>query len=844
MKQFLLYLFIFFYSVANSQSVVKGVVTDAKTNQPVSFVTVSFNNSTISTSTDDAGRFTLNSGQLYTQIKLSMVGYKTIIKDIKPGGPQFVSIKLEEEAKTLNEVTISSKKREKYHNRDNPAVELIRKVILNKSQNRVESYDYAEFEQYEKLQFSISNLSPKISENRFFRKYKFLLDNRDSTTVPGKSLLPVYMDERISSTYLRKAPEAKKTIVKAEKKVNFGESVDNEGINAYLNRMYADVDIYANNIFLMTNQFLSPIADGAPAFYKFFITDTLIEGNSKLIELSFTPRNTTDMLFEGQLYVTMDGNYAVQRAKLSINKNINLNWVRDMFINQDFDKGTNGRYHLSKSVMVADFGATKNKKGGLFGERSVSYRNFAVNIPHADTTYKGLPVEINDEAETRTDQYWASGRGTDTLTLAESKVYSNVDSLKKMPSFRRTMDVVTLLVAGYKSFGPFEIGPANAFYSYNPVEGLRLRFGGRTTPELSRRYYFETYAAYGLKDERWKYFLSTTYSINNRSIYKFPQNYIRASFQRDTKIPGAELEFVTEDNFLLSFKRGINDKYLYNDYCRLDYVQEYENHLSYTLGFKKWAQSPGGALYFTSIENGLIHQVNDISTTELSASVRYAPHEQFFQGKIYRTTIPSKYPIITFNYAAGLKGLFNGQYNYQRAFAAVDKRFYLSQLGYTDVRVEGSYTFGRVPYLLLSIHKANQTYSYQPDSYNLMNFLEFVSDHYASINIDHCFNGFIFNKVPLLKKLKWREYITFKALYGGVRDENNPAMDQSLLQFQKDGAGVAQTYILGRTPYTEGSVGIGNILKFVRVDLVERFNYLDHPNATQFGIRTRVLFDF
>ncbi|RKR83010.1 carboxypeptidase-like protein [Mucilaginibacter gracilis] len=845
MKHILLFFFIIFSIIAKGQvTVVKGIITDVNTKQPLPYVSVAFPGTNIGTSTDATGNYILKTGKTLDKIKITYLGYKTVTINIIPGEVQTFNIRLYPEGQTLNEVKVNSAKKTRYRNKDNPAVELIRKVIEHKDLNRIQGYDYAEYQQYEKLQFSLANLSMDIGNKKIFRSYKFLFDNRDSTIVPGKSLLPVYLDEKLTQVYYRKKPEVKKAVVIGSKKVNFGSFIDDDGMNAYLNRMYSDVDIYSNNIFLMTNQFLSPIADEAPTFYKFFITDTVTDGTQKLVELSFTPRNTTDMLFEGKLYVTIDTNYAVQQAKLLINNKINLNWVRNMNVNLDFERNQYGRYQLIRSDMMADFGITKKGKTSLFGQRTVSYRNYLLNKARPDTTYEGLSGYVSDEAKERSNNFWVESRGKDTLTTAESKVYKNIDSLQTIPSFRRTMDIASLLLAGYKSFGPFEIGPANTFYSFNPIEGLRLRFGGRTTPELSKRYYFETYGAYGFKDERWKYFLSATYSINNKTIYKFPQNYIRASIQRDTKIPGANLQFVSEDNFLLSFKRGVNDKYLYNDFYKIDYVREFESHFSYSVGLRNWKQSPAGSLYFNNTVDGVPNSIPSITTTEVNVGFRYAPHEQLIQGKIYRITIPSKYPILEFDYTQSFKGVLNSQYTYQTLHAKIDKRFYLSQLGYTDFSVEGGYTLGKLPFPLLTIHRANQTYAYQFDSYNLMNFMEFVSDHYASVNIDHCFNGFIFNKIPLFKRLKFREFITFKALYGGIRDENNPALHSSLIQFPVNSAGVPLTYSLNGKPYTEGSIGIGNILKFFRVDLVERFNYLDHPNAPQFGIRTRARLDF
>ncbi|MBV8390899.1 MAG: carboxypeptidase-like regulatory domain-containing protein [Mucilaginibacter sp.] len=824
---------------------VSGVVSDAKTNQTLPFVNVFAADSSVNITADEEGRYILTSkpDKPFNQIKVSFVGYKPTTINVRPGQEQIVNIKLVPIAQQLSEVVIKSGKKVRYRNKDNPAVELIRQVIAHKEQNRPESYDYVQNKEYDKMMFSVLNVSPTIADKKFFKKYKFLLDNRDSTTVPGKNLLPIYLDEKLSQNYYRKSPEKKKTVLLGEKSVNFGSYIDNEGLGQYFKHMYYEVDIYQNNIFLMTNMFLSPICDAAPGFYKFFITDTIVVNNAKVVELSFTPRNTTDMLFEGKIYVTLDGHYAVQHAGLTVNKNINLNFVKSLHVDQDFEQNPDNRYHLSKSNTIVDFSFNKKGKGGLLGIRTITYKDYVVNKPIPDTTFDGPALEESDEASRRSNDFWTKNR-LDTLTKAESKVYHNIDTLQSMPSYKRTMDILTLLLAGYKSVGPFEIGPANTFYSFNPVEGLKLRVGGRTTPELSKRYYFETYAAYGFKDEKWKYFFSATYSINNKSIYKFPQDYLRVSYQKDTKIPGLALQFVQQDNFLLSFKRGNNDKYLYNDFYKFDYVHEYESHFSYSFGLRRWTQSPAGSLSFTNEINGVPNIVNSVTTAEVTGKLRYAPHEQFYQGKIYRVDIPNRYPIFTFDYTLGLKNILGGQYSYKNLHFEIDKRFYLSQLGYADCSAEAVRVLGQVPYPLLSIPRANQTYAYDIYSYNLMNFLEFVDDHYESISVDQHFNGFLFNKIPLFKKLKWRETMSVKALWGGLRSENDPSLHPSLFQFPIDGNGQPITYTLGRTPYVEGSVGIENIFKFVRVDLVRRFTYLDHPDVAKWGIRTRVLFTF
>ncbi|WP_419788768.1 DUF5686 family protein [Mucilaginibacter sp. X4EP1] len=825
------------------QTIVKGIITDARNHETMPAVTVSFEGTTIGTGSDNNGKYQLVTDKAVTHIKITTIGYKTVVKEIIPGKAQIINVALQADHQVLAEVVVKSAKRAKYTNRNNPAVELIRKVIAHKEQNRVENYDYAEYKQYEKMSFYLSDLSEKFKEKKIFKNYQFLFAEQDSDAMGGKILLPIYMEEKLSDNYFRKAPYAKKQIIQANKQVKYDENfVDNEGLKAYFNRMYMDIEIYDNNIPLLGNELLSPIADGAPSFYKFFITDTIKDVSPQLIELSFTPRNTTDMLFQGRIYITMDGNYAVQRAVLTVNKNINLNFVRQMQTILSFEKTETGKYRLSKSDLKMDFGLNKNKGGGVFGERVVEINDFAVNKARPQEVYNGPAQMIAFNATEKGDEFWKVNR-PDTLKPQEANIYKHIDSLQTIPSFKRTMKLITLFVAGYDNLGPFEVGPVNTFYQYNPVEGFRLRLGGRTTTTLSKRYYFETYGAYGFRDQKYKYFLSGTYSLNDKSIYSFPQNYIRASVQHDTKIPGLESQFVQEDNFLMSFKRGFDELYTYNDVFRLDYVHEYLSHFSYKIELKSWNQAPAGALYFHNIVDGQSNTINDLQTTEVMAELRYAPHEKFYQGKLYRIPIPDKYPIFTFRYQEGFKGLLSGQYNYQQITANITKRFYESQLGFTDVDAEGGYIFNKLPFPLLDILHANQSYSLQLDSYNMANYLEFVSDHYASVNIDHHFNGFFFNKVPVLQKLKLREVISFKSLWGGVRPENNPANDPSLLQFP-EANGKPITYTLNNGPYMEAGAGIENIFKVLRIDAVRRLSYLDHPDAPKWGIRARVLVQF
>lgn len=848
-RVFKLFAFVIALFVMNNiyaqETVVKGIVVDSITKRPVQGVSVYFLKGR-GVVTDSLGRYMLITNTSINKVVVSSVGFRQVQFTVNRYKMQELNIELGPDPALLTNVTVNTNKRAKYRNKDNPAVELIRNVIENRENNRIASYDYVEYEQYEKIQAALSNANDKVTNTRLLKKYNFLFENRDSTKLNGKVLMPIYLEERLSKQYMRKNPSTTKAMILGEKKVNFGSYIDNEGLSSLLNRLYENIDIYENNIPIFAYQFLSPIANTAPTFYMYYIRDTITdEYGTKLVKLYFTPRNTNDLLFRGNMFITLDGNYAVQKINMFISKNANINWIKELHADLEFERGEDKRYHLVKSDLMADMGLSKNStSGGFFGERTVSYKGFAFNKPRPDSLFQGPAVVRNEEVIAKMpDSFWQAKRHN-PLSGPESKVYSNIDSLEKMPSFRRTMALLTLLFAGYGNLGPVEIGPVNTFYSFNPVEGFRLRFGGRSTPAMSKRLYFETYGAYGFNDKQWKGFISATYSLNNKSIYTFPMNYIRISAQSDTKIPGQDLEFVQEDNFLLSFKRGNNERWLYNNIYQAEFVKEFKSRFSYSIGFKNWHQQPAGILTYTKTTNGAPENVQNVITTELNAQVRWAPNEKFYQGKIYRIPIFTKYPIFTLSAAAGVKGLLGGQYNYQKVDLRIEKRNYMGRLGYADATFEAGYTFGQVPFPLLTVHRANQTFAYQLNSYNMMNFLEFVSDRYASFTWVHHFMGIVFNRIPLLKKLKFREVASFKVLFGGVRSENNPLLNSSLFAYPTLN-GVTSTFALDPTkPYMEASVGVENIFNILRVDFVKRLSYLDNPGISPYGIRTRFRFDF
>ncbi len=828
------------FSLTQEKTIIKGIVTDASTGEPVPYVSVLLKGTSVGTLTDAAGKYLIETAVKATEIRYSFIGYDPVTRNINPGTTQTIDISLSLTSITLDEVTVKPGKRE-YRNRNNPAVELIENVISHKSTNRPESFDFLQYEKYEKIQLALSNISEEFKKAPMFRKYSFIFDNTDTTKRIGNEILPIYLKESISDNFYRKAPEAKKEIIRARKAINLEEYLDSKGVTANLNYIFQNINIYDNEILFLTNKFLSPIAGTAPSFYRYYITDTITLKDTRCIRLFFEPRNPSDFLFHGDLYVTLDSTYAVRSIDIGINRNINIDWVQGISVKQDFDNSGRNFWLLSREDISIDVGLVKNAPG-LYVQRTVSYKDYVVNEVPADSIFAGPVVsEITDPSEGN-PEFWEARRHV-PLTKTERNLYSAVDNLKKVQSFRNQMGLVMLATTDFLELGKIEIGPAGSFYSFNSIEGSRIRFGGRTTPEFSKKITFDVYGAYGFKDRTFKYNAGVTLSLTPRTIYQFPVKSVRLSYTKDTRIPGQELQFNQSDNFFLSFKRGENDKLLINNTLRFEYLNEFENHFSYLLGYNFTRQYPLGNLYYYKAgETPEASGRRNIDISEIYLNLRFAPNESFYQGKLYRDHFPNKYPVIQLNSAVG-SDFMKSSYDYLRLQMNISRRYYVSILGYTDVALEAGKIFGRVSFPMLFIHAANQTYAYQRSSYNLMNFLEFVSDKYVSLNIDHSFNGFILNKIPLIKKLKFREIVTCKVIYGGIGRNNDPAYNDDLFRFPAAADDTPLTFTLEKKPYVEAGIGLSNILRIFRVDLIKRFTYLDHPGISDLGVRVQFRLD-
>lgn len=812
-----------------------GTVKDKISKQSIPAVSITLAGRQGGVVSDQNGNFKISMAGPVKMIRFSAVGFKTLELQLSQIHSDQIVVELEENTQQLQGVNIQAGQRPRYRNRDNEAVELIRKVIANKTANVGPADQEIAFKQYEKLNLSVSIPNILAPKSSILRKFPFLAKTADTSRQPGKTLVPVFMQEKLTQ-HMRK-PFADKDKVKFidSKESRIDQYLDEDGIDEYLERIYQPVDIYDHDIGLGGQKFLSPLTSLAPEFYKYFIIDTIKNESGPVVHMMFSPRNKQDILFMGELFISLDGRYAVQRAKLFVNKEINLNFVKDLQISVSYIPASDGKYHISKSVIAMDLGLFKDKYS-IFGEKTVINHEYRTGpfLPQIEDSIPVLKVRGTKLPFSRPEE----------LSSLEKNAYTNIDSLKQSSRFKTIMGFTAFVLSGYQKIGFMDIGPVGSFYSFNKVEGRRLRISGRTNDDFSQKVVLEGHIAYGFRDEQWKYAMGVTYSFKPSGVYKFPVSTFTLRHSYETQIPGQDLNFIEDDNFLLSFKRGVNDKWLYNRKWSAEYFKETKDHLSVRLAYRNQQLDPAGSLVFRTGEEGKGKVIDKIDLSEFVTELRWAPHEQFYQGKRFRRPIRNGFPVFTLRAGIGFKDFLGGDYNYQNVSLNISKRLFLAPFGHSDLILEGGAVFGTVPFPLLVIHRANQTYAYQPQSYNLMNFMEFMSDRYASLHIDHAFNGFFLNKIPLVKRLQLREVASFKVLYGGISDRNLPKNNPDLFRFQRDYQDRQTSFGFDKIPYMEGSVGISNIFKVLRVDYVRRFSYMDHPNVPKWGIRARIHIDF
>ena len=841
-----------FLSHAQSFTSASGIVKDSITGEPLPFVSVYFDGSTIGAMTDDNGTFTLQNNQGYTKLAAASLGYDTKFIDLKPGKKNDnLEVLLKPTAFEISEVVVKPK-REKYTRKDNPAVELIKKVIAHKNDNRIEAKPEYQTEVYEKLSLSLDNFNPNLDKNKFLKKFKFIKNYLDTSEFNGKPILTVSVRENLSDFYYRKSPKAEKTIVRAKRMQGIDKTLDDGGgITSNLEEIFKSINIFDNNIPILLNRFVSPLSSTlATTYYHYYIMDTLDVGGDKCVDLAFVPANSESYGFKGRLYITLDGNYAVKKVLLNTPANINLNWVDKLRIEQEFKQMPDSTWVLDQENTFVNFYVVKGTQQ-LYAHQLRNYDNYNFNVQNADSVFGLLgALHILPEATAQPDTFWTHNRPI-PLKEKEDALKDLLGQLRKVPAFNAIIKTAEILITGYiptandKKVTKFDFGPMNTTFSANHLEGFRMRVGGMTTANLNPYWFASGYLAYGTNDRKIKYNLKLTHSFTKKEYHEGenPVNNLSFIQEYDVYTPGQDFLFTSKDNIFVAWKVG--EPVTKMQYIRKSVLQ-YEKEWLNGLTWKSWImnqnnEAAGTLQYIKRDESGNLYHIKDFTTSEIGTQLRFAPGERAYNGRSGKESVfnlSKDAPVFKLSHQLGIKGVLGGDYNYNHTEISAEKRIWLSSFGHIDAQVKAGKVWDKVPFPLLILPNTNQSITIQPEAFHMMNALEFVTDQYVSFNATYYLKGWILNRIPGIKWLRLREVLSFNMIYGGLTDKNNPTLTPGLFLLP-DG-----TQPLGSTPYMECSVGLENIFKILRIDYYRRLTYLDHPDIKKGGIRIALRFTF
>ena len=841
-----------FLSHAQSFTSASGIVKDSITGEPLPFVSVYFDGPTIGAMTDDNGTFTLQNNQGYTKLAAASLGYDTKFIDLKPGKKNDnLELLLKPTAFEISEVVVKPK-REKYTRKDNPAVELIKKVIAHKNDNRIEAKPEYQTEVYKKLSLSLDNFNPNLDKNKFLKKFKFIKNYLDTSEFNGKPILTVSVRENLSDFYYRKSPKAEKTIVRAKRMQGIDKTLDDGGgITSNLEEIFKSINIFDNNIPILLNRFVSPLSSTlATTYYHYYIMDTLDVGGDKCVDLAFVPANSESYGFTGRLYITLDGNYAVKKVLLNTPANINLNWVDKLRIEQEFKQMPDSTWVLDQENTFVNFYVVKGTQQ-LYAHQLRNYDNYNFNVQNADSVFGLLgALHVLPEATAQPDTFWIHNRPI-PLKEKEDALKDLLGQLRKVPAFNAIIKTAEILITGYiptandKKVTKFDFGPMNTTFSANHLEGFRMRVGGMTTANLNPYWFASGYLAYGTNDRKIKYNLKLTHSFTKKEYHEGenPVNNLSFIQEYDVYTPGQDFLFTSKDNIFVAWKVG--EPVTKMQYIRKSVLQ-YEKEWLNGLTWKSWImnqnnEAAGTLQYIKRDESGNLYHIKDFTTSEIGTQLRFAPGERAYNGRSGKESVfnlSKDAPVFKLSHQLGIKGVLGGDYNYNHTEISAEKRIWLSSFGHIDAQVKAGKVWDKVPFPLLILPNTNQSITIQPEAFHMMNALEFVTDQYVSFNATYYLKGWILNRIPGIKWLRLREVLSFNMIYGGLTDKNNPTLTPGLFLLP-DG-----TQPLGSTPYMECSVGLENIFKILRIDYYRRLTYLDHPDIKKGGIRIALRFTF
>ncbi len=831
---------------------ISGTITDAETGESVPFASVVYKGHNVAVVSDIEGKYSINR-HIGWNITFSAVGYKARIVQIGPKTKLRLNIKLKPDRQQLAEVTVRAK-RGHYSRKNNPAVELMKRVVAAKKKTDLSLNDYYQYNKYEKITLSLNDLKPEQLETGVFKKHPWLLDQVEVSNATNKMILPLSVDETVSQKIYRRDPHAEKTIIRGQtsKGVNdFFQTGDI--INTIVKDVFTDIDLYQDHIRLLQYPFISPISKEGIGFYRYYIEDTLAIERDSCIHLHFLPNNQHDMGFRGDLYILKDSSLHVRRCEMTIPQQSTVNFVKNVKILQDYKQLPDGQWVLTVDDMSTELEVASFLRSAAVA-RTTRLSDYAFT-PIPKKLFRGMAEEVTEaDAEMRDEAFWQQYRQVE-LTKSESSMDKFIHRIENVKGMKYVIFGLKALFENSVETGNpnyIDLCPINTILSSNYVDGLRSRLSAKTTANLFKHFFLSGYIGHGWGSHENYYSAEFTYSLNPKKYlpHEFPRRTLTIQSSRDVCSPSDRFLDTDKDNFMVAYKWAETNKMMFYNRQQITFEYETDWGLKALLNGKVEENEAAGHMSFRTLNQPRRLDFEKhgngeyLRTTEVTGLLRYAPGETYINNKLRRRVINLDAPIFSLSHTMGFNGVLGGDYTYQFTEMSIFKRFWLSSWGKLDIRLKGGIQWSQVPYPLLIHPAANQSYIITPQTFSLINTMEFLNDRYASMMVTWDLNGKLFNRLPLIKKLNWREIIGVRLLWGELSDKNNPYLEENKgsnrLMYFPEGSHIMDP----NRPYVELVLGVHNILKFFHVEYVRRLTYNDLPTSPKWGMRYVIAFSF
>ncbi len=811
-----------------AQTKVGGIVLD-DTNLPIPYANVYFKGTSEGVITDENGKFYLESANTYRELLISFIGFESKEVKLEKAVTYNITVVLSE-GQQLKEVVLYSGKTSK---KDNPALDILRKIWERRRKNGLNMFDQYQYDKYEKVEFDMNTIDSAFMKNRIFKGMEFIFDHVDTSSVTGKTYLPVFINENLSKVYGDNTTNSKKEITEANKNSGFS---DNQQIIAFVKDLYADYDIYDNYLKFFDKDFVSPLSRTGINVYNYVLHDSTYIDDKWCYNIVFYPRRKNELTFKGNFWVN-DTTFAIKKISMAASKSANINWVRDIYIEQEFEVMNDSVFLLVRDHMMSDFALNKKEKSkGVYGKRTTLFRNHEFNIKKPDDFYRKEVNYYDETINNRSDDYWAENR-FESLNKDEKAIYKMLDTLKTVPKFKRLYTVVATLGSGYYQIGNFDYGPIFSTFGYNDVEGIRVRTGGRTYFGQNDPWRIEGYTAYGFKDNRFKYGISGKWMVDKKK-----RIILSGGNRRDIEQTGVSLT-ATNDvlgrSFASSslFASGDNSKLTDINFTTFSAEIEPVKNLVFRTSFnyrtlKTASPETFNMDYYVDPNDPSQGTKGTVNQYEYNIQIDYTPLRRTIGYGVERSDVDLNYARLYLNFTQGVKGLFGSDFEYQKLQFYYRQPVLVGGFGRLFTTLEAGKIFGAVPLGLMGIVPGNQSYFIIENTYNLMNYYEFVADEYVSLHFEHDFNGRFFSRIPLLRDLNLREIVGIKGIYGTVSQKNIDLNASSII------------YRAPEDVYWEYHAGVGNIFKVLRVDFAWRGSYLNLPDINKFAVKATFGFHF